>query len=327
MHIYDATLLLLKGIEMDISVIIPLLNEEESLTPLYEQIETVMLEEKLSFEVIFVDDGSTDTSLTVIRELSTNYPTVRAISFGRNYGKSAALAVGFEAACGDIIITMDGDLQDDPVAIPSMIELLKTDWDLVSGWKQKRLDNVITKNLPSKLFNSVTSAMSGVKLHDFNCGFKAYRREAAKSLEIYGERHRFLPVLAHWNGFRVTEAPVPHRARQFGVSKFGIDRFFNGFFDLATLLFLRKYMRSPMHFFGLIGIVMILIGVGISTWFGIEWLITSKLHLRPLMLLASSSMILGVQLFSVGLLGEMISNQSQSRRYIEKTRIGFEGVQ
>ncbi len=308
---------------MDISIIIPLYNEEESLTPLYKEIEAVMNSEKLSFEVLFMDDGSNDSSLTVLKTLSQAYEPVRIISFGRNYGKSAALAVGFEAAVGEIIVTMDADLQDDPAAIPDMLKKLEEGWDLVSGWKQKRLDNVLTKNIPSKLFNAVTSSMSGVTLHDFNCGFKAYRSVVAKSLEVYGERHRFLPVLAHWNGFRVTEAPVPHRAREFGVSKFGIDRFFNGFFDLATLLFLRKYMRSPLHFFGLIGIVLTIVGVAISAWFGVDWILTRSLHVRPLMLLAVTSMILGVQFFSVGLLGEMISNQSSKRSYLERCRIGF----
>ncbi len=308
---------------MDISVIVPLFNEEESLTPLYEQISAVMVKEELSFEVLFMDDGSNDSSLSVLRSLSEKYSPIRIISFGRNYGKSAALAVGFEAAAGDVIVTMDADLQDDPVAIPDMLKKLDEGWDLVSGWKHKRLDNVMTKNIPSKLFNAVTSSMAGVTLHDFNCGFKAYRSVTAKSLEIYGERHRFLPVLAHWNGFCVTEVPVPHRAREFGVSKFGIDRFFNGFFDLATLLFLRKYMRSPLHFFGLIGIILTLIGLSISAWFGVDWLLTRSLHVRPLMLLAVTSMIMGIQFFSIGLIGELITNQSPRKKYLERCRIGF----
>ncbi len=310
---------------MDISIIVPLFNEEESLAELFRQIKETLEPRNLSFEVIFVDDGSTDGSVSVIRTLSEQYPAVKLISFGRNYGKSAALAVGIEAAVGDIIVTMDADLQDDPAAIPDMLAKLNEGWDLVSGWKQKRLDPVLTKNIPSKLFNSVVSKMSGVTLHDFNCGFKAYRRDAAKSLEIYGERHRFLPVLAHWNGYRVTEAPVPHRARQFGVTKFGLDRFFNGFFDLATLLFLRKYMSRPLHFFGLIGLLLMVLGFGISAGFGIDWLITQELHIRPLMLLAVTSMILGVQFFSIGLLGEMMTNMNGQRSYLERTRIGFQG--
>lgn len=313
---------------MDISIVVPLYNEEESLTPLFEQISAVMEQEKLSFEVVFVDDGSNDGSLTVLTELAKKHNEIKVLSFGRNYGKSAGLAVGIDAASGDVIVTMDADLQDDPVAIPSMLEKINNEgWDVVSGWKQKRLDPVLTKNIPSKFFNLVVSKMSGVKLHDFNCGFKAYRNAAAKSLEIYGERHRFLPALAHWNGFKVTEVPVPHHARQFGVSKFGIDRFFNGFFDLATLLFLRKYMRSPLHFFGLIGIIMMLVGLGISAWFGVDWLITRSLHVRPLMLLAVTSMIMGIQFFSIGLIGEMISNMNSQRNYLIKKQLGFkEGI-
>lgn len=316
-----------KGGTVDISVIVPLYNEEESLSPLYEQVSDVMTQEKLTFEVLFVDDGSIDGSLAVLRSLAEKHDTVKVISFGRNYGKSAALAVGMEAAQGDVIITMDADLQDDPIAIPDMLKKLDEGFDLVSGWKQNRLDPVFTKNIPSKLFNGVTSRMAGVRLHDFNCGFKAYRSAAAKSLEIYGERHRFLPVLAHWNGFRVTEVPVPHRARQFGVSKFGIDRFFNGFFDLATLLFLRKYMRNPLHFFGLIGIALAMLGFSISVYFGVDWIVTRTIHVRPLMLLAVASMIMGIQFFSIGLVGEMISNVTAQKNYLEKCRVGFKGEQ
>lgn len=308
---------------MDISIIVPLFNEEESLAELFRQISETLEPLKLSFEVIFVDDGSTDRSVSVVRELSEKFSAVKLISFGRNYGKSAALAVGIKDAVGNTIITMDADLQDDPAAIPGMLAKLDEGWDLVSGWKQKRLDPVFTKNIPSKLFNSVVSTMSGVKLHDFNCGFKAYRSDAAKSLEIYGERHRFLPVLAHWNGYRVTEAPVPHRARQFGVTKFGLDRFFNGFFDLATLLFLRKYMSRPLHFFGLIGLLFMGVGFVISAVFAVDWLVSGELHIRPLMLLAITSMILGVQFFSIGLLGEMMTNMNNQRVYLERTRIGF----
>ena len=307
---------------MDITIVVPLFNEDESL---HRQIAETLQPRRLSYEILFMDDGSTDNSVQVIETLSQTHSEVKLISFGRNYGKSAALAVGIEAAQGDVIVTMDADLQDDPAAIPDMLAKLNEGWDLVSGWKQKRLDPVLTKNIPSKLFNTVVSKMSGVTLHDFNCGFKAYRRDAAKSLEIYGERHRFLPVLAHWNGYKVTEAPVPHRARQFGVSKFGINRFFNGFFDLATLLFLRKYMRSPLHFFGLIGIILMSIGVAISAWFGIDWLVTGSLHIRPLMLLAITTMILGMQFFSIGLLGEMLTNMNNRHNYLEKRRIGFGG--
>ena len=306
---------------MDISVVVPLYNEEESLAQLYKEIKDVMTKENYTYEVIFVDDGSNDNSLQVLEELHEKETSVVVVSFARNYGKSAALSIGFDRAIGDIIITMDADLQDDPIAIPNFIQKLNEGYDVVSGWKQKRLDNVITKNIPSKLFNFTVSKMAGIRLHDFNCGFKAYRKEAAKTLDVYGERHRFLPALAFWNGFRVTEVPVPHRARQFGVSKFGIDRFFNGFFDLATLLFLRKYMRNPLHFFGLIGIILTFVGVIISSWFGVDWLIHRELHLRPLMLLAVTSLIMGIQFFSLGLIGEMITNVTVDKNYLIKKEI------
>lgn len=311
---------------MLISVVIPLLNESESLKELYSSIKKVCDENKYSYEVIFVDDGSTDNSFEVINELAKNEPkgVVKSISFGRNYGKSAALSVGFAHAKGDYIITMDADLQDDPTAIPELIKKIEQGLDLVSGWKKERLDPVFTKNIPSKLFNFVVSAMSGLKLHDFNCGFKIYRKETAKSLDIYGERHRFLPVLALWNGYKVGEEPVPHHQRIYGKSKFGVNRFFNGAFDLATLLFLKKYMRSPLHFFGMIGFVLIALGMGILTYFGIDWVITQELHIRPLLLLGVSSVIVGVQFFSIGLLGEMITNIFGERKYTIKKTIGIE---
>lgn len=301
---------------MKISAVIPLFNEEESLAILFGKIEEVMRENSYDFEVIFIDDGSNDTSLAVLKELQNeNNQHIKIISFGRNYGKSAALSEGIEIADGDIIITMDADLQDDPIEIPKMVELLNNEWDVVSGWKKKRHDPVLTKNIPSKLFNFVVSTMAGVKLHDFNCGFKAYSKEAAKSLEIYGERHRFLPALAYWNGYRVTEMPVTHHARQFGISKFGIDRFFNGFLDLATLLFLRKYLSSPLHFFGMVGLFLITLGTGIMTYFGIDWIQTGEMHLRPLILLAVTSIITGVQSLSIGLIGELVISIKGKRKY------------
>jgi glycosyltransferase involved in cell wall biosynthesis len=307
---------------MRISVVIPLFNEEESLNPLFEKISEVMNQNSYSFEVIFIDDGSNDNSLEVLNRLQQSNPNeVKIISFGRNYGKSAALSVGIEDAQGEIIITMDSDLQDDPIEIPKMVKLLEEKWDVVSGWKKKRHDPVFTKNIPSKLFNFVVSRMSGVKLHDFNCGFKAYKQSAAKSLEIYGERHRFLPALAHWNGYRVTEMPVTHHARQFGVSKFGIDRFLNGFFDLATLLFLRKYLSSPLHFFGLVGLFLVFVGLSIMGYFGIEWINTGSMHLRPLILLAVTSTIIGVQIFSIGLIGELVISLKDKREYHIKEKV------
>ena len=310
---------------MFVSIVIPLFNEEESLRELFSSVKKVMDENKYSYEVIFVDDGSTDKSFEVIKEIAASEPTglVKSVSFGRNYGKSAALSVGFAQAQGDYIITMDADLQDDPTAIPGLIKKSEEGFDLVSGWKKERLDPVFTKNIPSKIFNFVVSSMSGLKLHDFNCGFKIYRRETAKSLDIYGERHRFLPVLALWNGYKIGEYPVPHHQRLYGKSKFGVNRFFNGAFDLATLLFLKKYMRSPLHFFGMIGLLLILLGMTILTYFGIVWLVTLALHIRPLLLLGVASVIVGVQFFSIGLIGEMITNIVSERKYTIKKTIGI----
>lgn len=315
---------------MKLSVVVPLLNEEESLKILFEKIKSVATEQKYELEVIFVDDGSTDNSLSVLKGLHQEYPEeAKFLSFGKNNGKAAALRVGINAAVGDVIVTMDADLQDDPVAIPEMVSLLETEWDVVSGWKKKRLDPVFTKNLPSKFFNAVVSKMSGVKLHDFNCGFKAYRKEAAKSLDIYGERHRFLPALAFWNGFRVTETVVPHHARQFGKSKYGLDRFVNGFFDLATLLFLRKYMTRPLHFFGLVGLLLVLLGFSILGYFSIEWFQSTfggggDFHLRPLIIFAVTSIIVGVQFFSVGLIGELLINTKGDKNFHIKEQAGIE---
>lgn len=315
---------------MKLTVVVPLLNEEESLKILFHKIEEVARANSYALEVIFVDDGSTDGSMDVLRELHKEHPEeVKFLSFGRNNGKAAALRVGIEAATGDIVVTMDADLQDDPVAIPEMIAMLEDKWDVVSGWKKKRLDPVLSKNIPSKFFNAVVSKMSGVKLHDFNCGFKAYRAEAAKSLDIYGERHRFLPALAFWNGYRVTEVAVPHHARQFGKTKYGLDRFVNGFFDLATLLFLRKYMSRPLHFFGLVGLFLILLGLGILGVFSIIWfqntfINETDFHLRPLILFAVMSIIVGVQSFSVGLIGELLVNAKGDKSFYIKERAGLE---
>jgi len=308
-----------------ISVVIPLFNEEESLKELFSVIQNSIPKE-FSYEVIFVDDGSDDRSLEIIKEISANATegVVKAVSFRRNYGKSAALSTGFLTATGDYIITMDADLQDDPAAISELVAKIEEGFDVVSGWKKVRRDPVLTKNIPSKIFNFAVSTMSGLKLHDFNCGLKIYRSEAAKSIEIYGERHRFLPILAHWNGYKVAEIPVPHRPRIYGKSKFGINRFFNGAFDLATLLFLRKYMRNPLHFFGMFGLLLIALGGGILGYFGFVWATTFQLHIRPLFLLGTVFTILGVQFFSIGLLGEMITNQSKEHKYIIKKTIGID---
>jgi glycosyltransferase involved in cell wall biosynthesis len=302
--------------KMLLSIVIPLLNEAESLPELYAGISAEIGKTANSFEVIFVDDGSTDDSYEVLKTLHDKNPeTVRVVRFSRNFGKAAALSVGIEKAKGDVIITMDADLQDDPVAIPDMLAVLDKGYDVVSGWKKKRFDPVFTKNLPSKFFNWFTSLMSGVKLHDFNCGFKAYRAPAAKTLEIYGERHRYLPALAHWNGFKVTEVVVPHHPRKFGKTKYGISRFINGPFDLITLMFLRRYLKNPLHFFGRVGLVFGLAGCAVLAYFGCEWIVTRQMHIRPLMLLSLGAIFMGIQFVSIGLVGEMITSTTNRNFY------------
>ncbi|HMD68343.1 MAG TPA: glycosyltransferase family 2 protein [Chitinivibrionales bacterium] len=306
---------------MKLSVVVPLLNENESLSPLMEAIDAALARAGIIYEVVFVDDGSTDGSFRTLSALASRYPgRVRALRFGRNYGKAAALSVGIEAAAGDVIVTMDADLQDDPEVIPDMVKLLDSGWDVVSGWKKKRYDP-ITKTLPSKLWNFTTSLVAGVKLHDFNCGFKAYRAEAAKSLEIYGERHRYLPVLAAWNGYRITEMVVPHHPRKFGKSKYGFGRGLKGIFDLLTLLFLRKYIRNPLHFFGLVGVLLALLGSLVIAYFGVEWIVTRQMHIRPLVLLSMGAIIMGIQFISIGLIGEMITHSAPKSVYRVKERL------
>lgn len=305
-----------------ISIVIPLHNERESLAPLMQSICEVMDRTEDEYEVLFIDDGSTDGSFNTLEELYKTYEKkMRVFRFTRNYGKSAALSTGIKEARGDIIITMDADLQDDPVAIPDLLAKLDEGWDVVSGWKKKRYDP-LTFTIPSKLWNIVNSVCSGIKLHDFNCGFKAYRAHAAKSLEIYGDRHRYLPTLAHWNGFRITEVPVPHHPRQFGKSKYGFDKFFNGVMDMLTLLFLKRYLRSPLHFFGLVGFALILAGSGVLGYFGVEWIITRSMHLRPLVLLSVAGIIVGVQFLSFGFLAEILINMAPKDTYIIRDRLG-----
>ena len=300
---------------MKVSIVIPLLNENDSLTPLMEAIDASLSSAVIGYEVLFVDDGSSDASYATIGTLHRRYGAkVRAIRFSRNYGKAAALAVGIEAASGDSIVTMDADLQDDPAAIPDMVALLDKGYDVVSGWKKKRYDP-LTKTLPSKLWNFATSLVAGVKLHDFNCGFKAYRAAAAKSLEIYGERHRYLPVLAAWNGYKITEMVVPHHPRKFGKSKYGFGRGVKGIFDLLTLLFLRKYMKNPLHFFGLLGLIFAALGGAVLAYFGVEWIVVRQMHIRPLMLLSMGAIIMGIQFMSIGLIGEMITHAAPRNTY------------
>ncbi|MBL7739472.1 MAG: glycosyltransferase family 2 protein [Chitinophagaceae bacterium] len=314
---------------MDISLVIPLLNEAESLPELSAWIEKVMKEHNYSYEVIFVDDGSTDTSWNVIEELRRKNPNIKGIKFQRNYGKSAALNEAFRAAQGDVVITMDADLQDSPDEIPELRKMIVQDgYDLVSGWKKKRYDNTLTKNIPSKFFNAVTRKVSGIKLHDFNCGLKAYRNKVVKSIEVYGEMHRYIPVLAKWAGFKkITEKPVEHRARKYGVSKFGLRRFVNGFLDLISITFVSKFSKRPMHFFGLWGSIFFLVGLGISSYLIISKLLsplTFALTNRPDFYLALTTLIVGMQLFLAGFIGELVSRNSATRNsYLIEEKTGL----
>ncbi|MCD6366012.1 MAG: glycosyltransferase family 2 protein [Bacteroidales bacterium] len=314
---------------MDLSIIIPLYNEDESLPELHDWIKRVVEKENLSYEIIFVDDGSNDNSWQVIEGLSGKNPNVKGIKFRRNYGKSAALYSGFEQVGGDVVITMDADLQDSPDEIPGLFHMIKDDgYDLVSGWKKKRHDP-ISKTIPSKFFNYVTRIISHIKLHDFNCGLKAYRKEVIKSVEVYGEMHRYIPVLAKQAGFKkIGEKIVQHRARQYGVSKFGLERFINGFLDLLSVVFITKFGKKPMHFFGIWGTLMFLFGGGITVWLIVEKLYRVAHHLtgreitaQPLFYIALVLVILGVQLFLAGFLGELVSRSSSDRNHylIEKT--------
>lgn len=300
---------------MRLSIVIPLLNEKESVPLLMDAIAIALDGKDISYEVVFVDDGSTDGSFEILKELyKKNKPRVRVFRFSRNYGKSAALSVGIEKAMGDVIVTMDADLQDDPAVIPDMLAMINNGWDLVSGWKKKRYDPFVF-TAPSKLWNACMSFITGVRLHDLNCGFKAYRAVVAKGLDIYGERHRYLPALAHWDGYKVTEMPVPHHPRKFGKSKYGFSKFFKGSFDLLTILFLRKYLKNPMHFFGMIGILLAIAGCAVLAYFGVEWAVTRHMHLRPLILLSIGAVIMGIQFISIGLIGELITNVTHHDTY------------
>ena len=306
----------------DLSIVISLYNEEESLAELINWIETVMKKEGYSYEVIMVDDGSTDKSWSIVRELSTKNPSIRGISFRRNYGKSAALYHGFAAAEGRVVVTMDADLQDSPEEIPEMYRMVTEEgWDIVSGWKKKRFDNKFTKNIPSKLYNWTARKVTGIKLHDMNCGLKAYKNEVVKNIEVYGEMHRYIPYLAKNSGFgRITEKPVQHQKRKYGVSKFGLERFINGFLDLISLWFLSRFGKKPMHFFGLTGILMFLIGGIAAIWVIVEKLIHQSngevfrpVTDQPLFYLALVAVILGFQLFLAGFICEMVSRNSGER--------------
>ena len=316
---------------MDISIIVPLLNERESLPELVSRIDGVMKENGFSYEVIMVDDGSDDGSWEEIQRLSASNSAIRGICFRRNYGKSAALYCGFARAQGDVVVTMDADLQDFPEEIPEMYRMIKEEgWDIVSGWKKHRKDNALTKNLPSKLYNATARRITGIKLHDMNCGLKAYKNEVVKNIEVYGEMHRYIPYLAKNAGFsRITEKPTRHAKRKFGKSKFGLDRFVNGFLDLMSLWFLSRFGKKPMHFFGYSGIFMFLVGFVMTIWIIVEKLVAQAHHEyfrpvteQPLFFLALLAIVIGVLFFLAGFLGEMISRSSTDRnKYNIKSEI------
>lgn len=314
---------------MDISVVIPLLNEEESLPELAEWIDRVMQENHFSYEILFVDDGSTDDSWQVICSLREKNPNIRGIKFQRNYGKSAALNEAFRAAQGEVVITMDADLQDSPDEIPELFRMIREDrYDLVSGWKKVRYDNTVTKNIPSKFFNAVTRKVSKIKLNDFNCGLKAYKRKVIKSIEVYGEMHRYIPVLAKWAGFKkIGEKVVEHRKRKYGVSKFGWDRFINGFLDLLSITFVGKFSKRPMHFFGVWGMVFFMIGILSALYLIISKLFISDFSItnRPFFYIALVAIIIGVQLFMAGFIGELISRNAPGRNaYLIEAKTGLD---
>jgi len=290
----------------DISVVIPAYNEKDSLPILLDKIREVLSGRGWQYEIIVVDDGSRDGTLEVLREMSKKLPQLKYLSFRKNYGKSAALSEGFKMTYGNYVVTIDADLQDDPTEIPNLIEKMEDGYDLVSGWKKKRKDP-LTKKIPSKIFNFVTAKLSGISIHDFNCGLKAYRHEVIESIQVYGELHRFLPVLAQWHGFRVGEIPVKHHPRQFGKSKFGFSRFYKGFFDLITVLFLTRYKTTPLHIFGLLGLASFLFGFLIELYFTIGWFFGESIRNRPLFFLGILMIIVGVQFIVFGLLGEMLS--------------------
>ncbi len=308
----------------DVSIIIPLFNEEESLPELTDRIGKVMAAEGLSYEVLMVDDGSTDSSWEVIRRLAAADSRIKGLSFRRNYGKSAALYCGFARAAGDVVFTMDADLQDRPEELPEMYRMIKDGgYDVVSGWKQHRKDNPLTKNLPSKLYNSTARLITGIRLHDMNCGLKAYRNEVVKNIEVYGEMHRYIPYLAKNAGFgKIGEKPVQHERRKFGKSKFGMSRFVNGFLDLLSLWFLSTFGKKPMHFFGFSGLLMFLIGFVMTIWIIAGKLIHQANGLKfravtdqPLFYLSLVAVLLGVMLFLAGFICELISRSSSDRNH------------
>ncbi|MBD0331999.1 MAG: glycosyltransferase family 2 protein [Chitinophagaceae bacterium] len=313
---------------MDLSIVVPLQDEEESLPELCEWIKNVCTQNSFSYEIILVDDGSTDNSWEVIQQLRAADPNIKGIKFQRNYGKSAALNEGFRAAQGDVVITMDADLQDNPDEIPELRRMIIEDgFDIVSGWKKKRHDNTLTKNIPSKFFNAVTRRVSKIRLHDFNCGLKAYRKKVIKRIEVYGEMHRYIPLLAKWAGFRkVGEKVVEHRPRKYGKTKFGWERFINGFLDLLSIMFVGKFSKRPMHFFGLWGSLFLITGFLISLYLIISKIIDPAFALtnRPGFYLALTVIIIGMQLFLTGFISELISRNAPGRNvYLIEEKVGF----
>lgn len=315
---------------MNISVVIPLLNEQESLMELYDWIAKVMQSNHFSYEIIFIDDGSTDGSWETIKRLSAQNAHVKGIQFMRNFGKSQALHAGFEKAQGDVVITMDADLQDNPEEIPELYNMIVNEhYDMVSGWKKKRYDSVVSKNLPSKLFNWAARTTSGVKLNDFNCGLKAYDHKVVKNIDVHGEMHRYIPVLAKNAGFtNIGEKVVLHQARKYGTTKFGMDRFIHGFLDLLTIWFISRFARRPMHLFGALGAVMLIIGLGFTLYLGIDKLFLNTagrlITSRPQFYIALSTMIIGTQFFIAGFLGEIIlRNRDDRKRYLVHDELNF----
>jgi glycosyltransferase involved in cell wall biosynthesis len=314
---------------MQVSVVIPLFNEDESLPELCRWITRVMDQEQLSYEVILIDDGSTDNSWDVITQISAANSAFKGIQFQRNYGKSAALNEGFKAAKGEVVITMDADMQDSPDEIPALRDMiLKGGFDLVSGWKKKRFDNTLTKNIPSKLFNAVARKSSGIQLNDFNCGLKAYKNKVVKSIEVYGEMHRYIPILAKGSGYKkIGEKVVEHRARKYGVTKFGWQRFVNGFLDLATILFLNKFGKRPMQFFGLLGTLFFLIGFSASIYLVLAKFASQDFSLtnRPAFYIALTTMVIGMQLFLTGFVAELVARNATERNiYLIASKIGLD---
>jgi glycosyltransferase involved in cell wall biosynthesis len=314
---------------MQVSVVIPLFNEDESLPELCSWITRVMDQEKLSYEVILIDDGSTDNSWDVITQISAANHAFKGIQFQRNYGKSAALNEGFKVAQGEVVITMDADMQDSPDEIPALRDMIvHGEFDLVSGWKKKRFDNTLTKNIPSKLFNAVARKSSGIQLNDFNCGLKAYKHKVVKSIEVYGEMHRYIPILAKGSGYKkIGEKVVEHRARKYGVTKFGWQRFVNGFLDLATILFLGKFGKRPMQFFGLLGTLFFLIGFGASIYLVLAKFASQDFSLtnRPAFYIALTTMVIGMQLFLTGFVAELVARNATERNvYLISSKIGLD---